>query len=497
MEVSIFSKDGSFITTVKPLDSSELVQASERDDYVRLNFILITPIDIPIGSFIILERNNRKYTIQDTYSLTEEPTNNLYECVFKGELYTLSRVMCRLTTPKVGGGMYRDYKFSLTGNAQTFLLFIVDNLQSIGTPITAGTAKQTGVQTIEFSSWNCLQAISQICETLGCSWFVEAGVLHFDERAVSQFYTFQTGILAGSMQISRARADTEEFYTRVIPYGSTKNLPPRTGVGTTYDGELLSEQRLGLPEGELLENNTELYGVRTIVKEFEQVFPSYTGTVTSTVPPYQFTDLEFPFILNEYLLEGITPKITFLTGHLIGRTFNVSQPEASVFILDTYTETSGEYPNAELTMQIGDAYTLTDIYFPAAYITAAQSQLREVATAYLNKVSSPQCSYEAVLDEQYLQLHNIILQVGDVIRIVSPTMRIDGFYAIKELTCPCFTQKWKCMVKFGTYLPKSLLTRLKDTSFRAANTVSIVQKSIVQNTNITNTIGDSFTWKEF
>lgn len=501
MEVIIFSKTGVPLLTVKPLASSELVQSINGDDYVRLNFVLASALDVPIGAFIILNDTATKYTILDTYRRETAPNDYLYECICSGVIHEFVHAYCLLRTEKPTGGSYVDYTFSLTGNAQTFLQFIVENLQTVGIPIVAGIAKATDTRTILFDTWNCLQACQAIAEELGFGFYVSAGVLHFNSREVNTYHTFQVGILAGIRLLTRFRTETDNLRTCVYGYGATKNLPLRTGAGVTYDGALLTENRLsfvGVSGESKLCKNTELYGIRQDIQEFEEIYPTHTGTVTAIGSSvYGFKDNTFPFDINVYLLVGIPPKLTFLSGLLTGRTFNISQTSGIEFLLDAVTDESGSYPNDAFFPQVGDAYTIFDIYFPEVYLTEAQDRLRQATQAYIDTVSVPQCAYEAKLDPQYILQRGIRLRIGDVVRIVSAEDGLDDLYDIKELTLPCFTSPQDYTIKFGAYLPKSLLTRLKDVAFVNRNTIANIQGNAVTNNSVTNIIGDSFTWKSF
>ena len=501
MEVVIFSKMGGVVTTVKPLESSELVQSIHGDDYVRLNFVLTAALHIPIGCFIILGKTAARYTILDTYRRETSPNNYVYECIFKGIVHEFVNARCLLKTAKPTGGRYTDYQFSLTGDATTFLQFIVNNLQATGIAITVGTAKATATRTIAFNSWDCLQACQAIAEELDFGFYVEAGVLHFNSREVNTYRTLMVGELAGIELLTRFRADTTVLSTCVYGYGSTKNLPARTGAGVTYDGALLTENRLsfvGVDGESKLCKNTALYGIRQEIQEFEEIYPTHTGTVTAIGSSvYGFTDNTFPFDVNDYLLAGIPPKITFLSGLLVGRTFNISQANGIDFLLDAVSDETGGYPNTSFFPQVGDTYTIFDIYFPTVYLTEAQERLKQATQAHLDKVSVPQCAYEAKLDPQYMRLAGVNLLIGDVVRIVSAEDGLDDLYDIKELVTPCFTSPYNYTIKFGAYLPKTLLTRLRDTAFITRNTVDTIQGNTVTNNSVTNIIGDSFTWKQF
>jgi hypothetical protein len=287
----------------------------------------------------------------------------------------------------------------------------------------------------------------------------------------------------------------------VYGYGGTTNMPPRTSdSGITYDSENLTENRLtfsGVDGESKLEKNISLYGRIETVKEFDSIYPTRTGTVSSISSDFKvFMDSGVDFNVNEYLLSGIPPKITFLTGKLIGLTFNISFMNSSKqFTMDLYTDPSGSYPNTLIYPMVGDTYKLFDIFMPESYITAASVLLQAATQEYIDKQSKPLAVYEAEIDEEYIQSKSIVLFLGDLVRIISAPFGIDNTYEIKELTQK-ITKPFQYSIKFGDVIPKSLLTLLKQTNFKVNQSIYSVQNNSVTNNQVTNIAGEDLTWQQ-
>lgn len=501
MYYSIF-RNSLLVTKVEPLDSSELSQKKQSEDVVRLNFILNDYIDIRGGDYISFEKTGQLYYINKAPRVVESPKNYQYECIFEGGLHQLNKTKVFLTTPKTEGGEYHDYKFPLSGNAETFLYFIIDNLNRNGYPYTAGTFKVTDTVNVEFNNWNALQSITQIAAQLGFDWYLAGSTLNFTAKEEVKPFVFQVGRKVGFTQLIRSRIDTESIETIVYGYGATTNMPPRTSDSSiTYDGDLLTENRLsfdGVNGESKLENNTGVYGNVESIQEFNDIYPTRTGVVTSVSSSQDniFYDSTVDFDVNDHLLAGIKPKINFITGKLIGLDFNITFVDSTnEFTLDYYTDESGAYPNDIIFPEVGDQYKLFDISMPLSYIEEASTRLQEATQSYLDNQSKRLELFQGDIDQEFIQLYEIVLNLGDIIRVVSAPFAIDNSYEIKELT-QGITDPNKYSVKFGDVIPKSLLTLLTLNNFSTQQSIYNVQRTSVTNNEVTNITGSDTEWQK-
>lgn len=494
MIYSIF-RNNILIIKVKPNDSSELSQKKQNEDIIRLNFTLDNPIEFKIGDNIVFEKTEQQYYLNKLPRSLESPKNNQYECIFEGPIHELRKTKVFLTT-----GEYKDYKYPLTGNAETFLQFIVNNLNENSSGYTVGSFKDTETTTIDFNNWNVFEAITQLSEELNFSWYLDNKVLHFDENPEESTYVFQVGRLSGFTQLIRTRIESENIETVVYGYGSTENMPPRTAEeGQTYDSPLLTENRLafsGVDGESKLENNVDLFGRIESVQEFDDIKPEFTGVVSEIDETNTriFFDDSIDFDINDQLLAGIFPKITFLTGKLIGLTFNISYELATDKItMDLYSDESGSYPNDLIFAEIDDQYKLFDLVMPEIYVTDASSRLEAATQEYMNTQSNALQSYEGALDKEYIQKGNIVLNLGVKIRVISSAFLIDNLYEIKELI-QSITEPSKYTVKFGDVLIVGLVISIKNNNFNTKQSIYNVSKNSVTNNQVTNIIGETEEW---
>lgn len=505
MIYSIF-RNNELLVNVRPLDTSELVQKKQSEDYIRLLFTLEDYIEVTIGDYISYIKTNQIYFLNKKPKVVESPKNYQYECIFEGSIHELKKTKIFLSTNRFSGGYYKDYKFPLTGNAQTFLDFIVDNLNRNGGGYYAGKYKETGYQTIEFNNWNAFDACVQIANTLGISWYLHGKELNFDEKALDKAYTLQVGRKVGFTSLTRVRVESENLETSVYGYGGSKNMPPRIAdSGATYDSPLLTENRLafvGVNGESKLEKNIDKYGYIESIQEFDDIFPERIGEITaiSTTDPYIFYDDTIDFDIEQQKISGITPKLNFLTGQLIGLTFEIAYDNITKKVtIDSISDETGNYPNAILRPAVGDTYKIFDIVMPASYIDDAVERLQNATQAYIDSQSDALDLYEGQIDEGFIRENDLSLDLGDVIRVISSPFGIDNSYEIKELIQK-ITNPYIYSIKFGNILPKSLVALLKETNFNTEQAVyNISRTTITQNqiTNqITNEIGVDLIWEE-
>jgi hypothetical protein len=474
------------VVGVKPDDNSELSQKKQTEDIIRLNFSLTENVDIRVGDYISFAKTKELYVINDTPRVQERPNDYYYECIFEGSIHNFRKTKVLLNTPKSGGGVYIDYKFSLTGNAQTFLEFIVSNLNRNGGSYIVGKAKDTAYVTIEFNNWNAFDAINEISTALSFAWYLDGMTLNFDEKNVDSTYTFQVGRLTGFTKLTRMRVESEHIITVVYGYGSTLNLPPRT---SGFDSELLSENRLsfvGVDGLSKLEKNTNLYGNIEAIQEFD-IKPERDGVVTAIDSNVQIIyDNTIDFDIELQKLSGSKPKIKFLSGALMGMTFDIAfDLDSKKITMDFYTDSSGVYPNSIIKAAVNDTYDLIDVIMPSIYITDAQTRLRDVTQAYLNEHSINMEVFQGEIDPDVIEASGMVLNIGDLIRVVSTTFMIDNLYEINELV-QGITKPNQYTIKVGDVLPKGLLSRLKNMNFSTQQEIYNIQKNVITTNNIIN-----------
>lgn len=231
-----------------------------------------------------------------------------------------------------------------------------------------------------------------------------------------------------------------------LPYGVTSGIItyPR-GFGTIGQqvgdtGDVLSPE-LPLPVKEVvyLEKNIEKYGVSEDVVIFDDIYPHRTGKVSSinAANPFEFIDSSIDFNLNDYLLPGMTAKVTFNTGQLSGYTFEISEFDNSskkVVLLKSKNERTIDIPSYDLRPAIGDQYVFTDISMPQTYVDAAEELLKAKAKTLLGTISEPQLAYQVVIDPTFIRQKKWMLDIGYLIWVIDRDFNIQRRMRVTQIT---------------------------------------------------------------
>jgi hypothetical protein len=249
-----------------------------------------------------------------------------------------------------------------------------------------------------------------------------------------------------------------------------------------------------------LEKNVDLYGRIESIQEFNDIKPERIGNVTAISNDLNVLfDTGIDFDINLQLLSGISPKINFLSGALLGINFAFTFDYASKRItLSPYIDESGSYPNELIHAQVGDTYTIVDIQMPQSYIDAAILRVQEATQAYIDTQSKDLEVFEGQPDPEFISSNDIILDLGDFIRAVSIPFKIDNTYEIKELI-QNINNPSKYSLKFGDVLPKSLVSSIKSTTFATKQQIYNIERNTYTTNEIVNQVtnisGEELAWQ--
>jgi hypothetical protein len=222
------------------------------------------------------------------------------------------------------------------------------------------------------------------------------------------------------------------FQTRGGTCGNVATLP------LTINANTLTPLLVASPIP-FIEKNVNLYGVIEQTLIYEDIIPSRTGKVTAidAATVYTFIDDSMDFDINEQLLPGLTPKVTFNTGQLAGFTFDIQRYDPIIkefTLLKNKMDTTIDVPSPNFKPVIGDTYVITDINMPVSYLQTAEKILLDRAQKDLDKYASPQVSYSVSLDPKFIKRNNIHLNLGDTVYIQDTELEINKKIRITQLT---------------------------------------------------------------
>lgn len=381
-----------------------------------------------------------------------------YTLQFEGVQYDLFRVTYDLTIDTTMNELQDIQGDSLTGNLRRFMTVLVANANRVFPgKWKLGVCPDTiGDKTLTFGeSDNCLSVLQNLCSQSNFN--VEFDIVQADgiytinlyERVGQTLpYKFEYGKGRGLYDLHRENVSSANIVTRLKVYGSTENitskyradrlcLPGRT-KGQSYIEKAKMVAKYGIFEGR---------------KNFDNVKPTFTGSIESKVDEFSFIDTKFPFDLNDknadgetlYLINGVSAKIHFNTGNLAGYDFEVKSYDHAThkFTLIKTTDDRGDvFPSetsAAFQFGLGDEYKVLDIAYSPEIEAQAEAELAEVGNKYYDQNCQPKVQYGLSVTKAYLEkivgtpdsITNVFAP-GDYLHVVDKDIDVDKAIRIKS-----------------------------------------------------------------
>lgn len=391
------------------------------DDTVTLEVVSTFLIDFEKGDKIKIDSD--WYTIRTTVERTKNSEDQYnYSITLYGCIYDLMKVMFRDTDVN---GRSTSLTFDLTYSIKDFVKVIIYNMNRDYPGEWVFDDKdcpETKPKTVSFSCQNCLQTLQNECKDFDVDFQITTdkdGIHHIKIGKFGSVVTppngekyFQWGRGHGLFTLVEGKVDDKAIITRMYGEGGTNNIP------TAYRNY---SERLQLPYPQRLNKHDHKLSDGTVVKaktmqigctddnkryiedaalskkigveedaiQNDDIYPRRTGKVTALGDDvYTFMDDTMDFDLKAsnsngttYLIDGTSAKITFITGRLAGREFELHDYDHSAkkFILKPYKDARGlVFPTSNTTafqIREGDQYKITDIIMPDSYIEDAEEDL--------------------------------------------------------------------------------------------------------------------------
>jgi len=405
---------------------------------VSLTVESAVPLELTIGDYAVIF--GERYTINQLPN-PEKKGDRRFVTTIKMESaqYDLLRVQFFNTDVS---GFNTSPDFTLTGNLAFFCGVVVNNANRVFSgQWSTGSMSSTGDKTISFNEDNCLGALQKICQEFETEFKVSQSS---DNKSITigtfgsiLGTTFEYGKGKGLYNLSRQTLNDKSVVNRLYLFGGTKNIPPN------YRN---FSQRLTIQGGYIQDNaSISAFGIIEGVKTYEDIFPKRKGTVTFVGGQLVFADESMNFDIKDSLIEGMTAKVSFVSGGLSGYTFDVKKYDAALkaYTLMPFQDERGlELPSATLpgfTIDVGDEYILENILLPSSYITEAETKLLSEGQIFLDQNKAPRVQYSLTFDEYYFKdlysqsgITNVF-EVGDYVTIndedlsiINGTTRIIG-----------------------------------------------------------------------
>lgn len=420
MELKIYNRKGMLKLTVSPSDNSTRQKRLMGDHMLGLSFTAFECVPLEVYDYVDFE--GVRFWITEEYAPKQTSTVEWeYDCKF----YGIESLMRQALVLKLVDGE-NDPIFSLTAPAREHMALIVANInrQMGTTDWKVGEVLSTENLTLDYEGTYCDEALSMLADVAKTEFWTDGMTVNlcrceYGDEAV-------LGYDNGLVSLERDSADNVKFFTRLFPIGSTRNIDP----------EEYGYSRLQLPSRRsYVEQNTQ----QGIVEHYERdafsgIYPRRIGTLSSVRSEqhtgedgepftiYYVKDTSLTFDPNSYEIGGLVKQMTFQSGELNGRDFEVNydtkKREFEIITQWPYDDDT-QLPGGLLIPKVGDEYILWNIRMPKEYYTLAEQEFAEAVDEYLLEHDQDRYVYKGRTDYVEVARRRLTLDVGRRVRLES------------------------------------------------------------------------------
>ena len=302
MVLTIYDKYGTARTDISPGDGSTQQKEVQGDNVLTLSFTHYEHIPLDVNDYVDFE--GERYWLTEKYAPAQKSGGEWsYDVKFYGIESLIKRFLVLETTDNNA-----EPVFTLTATPREHVAMVVkciNNGMGHTTDWKVGQVDGTDLIVIDYEGKYCDEALKEIAEKVGGSaeWWVEGQTVNICRCEHGEEIILGYG--NGLTSLERDTGNTNKFYTRLFPIGSTRNI----------DAEKYGHSRLMLPGGrQYVELHTDEYGIYDHYEKdaFSGIYPRRTGEVSSVRSEnvkdddgnaftiYYFKDSTLNFDPNEY-----------------------------------------------------------------------------------------------------------------------------------------------------------------------------------------------------
>lgn len=420
MELKVYNRKSVLKLTVSPSENSTRQKRLMGDHVLGLSFTAFECVPLEVYDYVDFE--GVRFWITEEYAPKQTSTVEWeYDCKF----YGIESLMRQALVLKIVDGE-NDPIFSLTAPAREHMALIVANInrQMGTTDWKVGEVLSTENLTLDYEGTYCDEALSMLADAAKTEFWTDGMTVNlcrceYGDEAV-------LGYDNGLVSLGRESADNVKFFTRLFPIGSTRNIDP----------DEYGYSRLQLPSRRsYVEQNTQ----QGIVEHYERdafsgIYPRRIGTLSGVRSEqhtdddgepftiYYVKDTSLTFDPNSYEIGGLVKQMTFQSGELNGRDFEVNYDtktrEFEIITQWPYDDDT-QLPGGLLIPKVGDEYILWNIRMPKEYYTLAEQEFAEAVDEYLLEHDQDRYVYKGRTDYVEVARRRLTLDVGRRVRLES------------------------------------------------------------------------------
>lgn len=465
MELKIYNRKGALKLTVSPSDNSTRQKRLMADHVLSLSFTAFECV--PLEVYDYADFGGVRFWVMEEYAPTETST---VEWEYDVRFYGIESLIKQALVLKLVDGE-NDPIFSLTAPAREHMALIVANInrQMGTTDWKVGEVVATENITLDYEGTYCDEALSKLADAAKTEFWTDGMTVNLCRCEYGEEVTL--GYENGLVSLERMSADNIKFFTRLFPIGSTRNIDP----------EVYGYSRLQLPgHRTYVEQNTQ----QGIVEHYERdafsgIYPRRVGTVSEVRSEqrtgddgkpftiYYVKDASLTFDPNSYEIAGLVKQMTFQSGELNGRDFEVNydtkKREFEIITQWPYDDDT-QLPGGLLVPKAGDEYILWNIHMPKEYYALAEQEFAAAVDDYMQEHDLDRYVYKGRTDYVDVAQRRLTLDVGQRVRLESDEYFPGAGYRTSRITS--ITQNVQCPseidIEVSDVLGKGALEKIDD-----------------------------------
>ncbi|MCQ2105944.1 MAG: tail fiber domain-containing protein [Fibrobacter sp.] len=380
-----------------------------KEDFVTIPFSALEYQEFKKGSYATID--GVRFEVTDNYKPTWNGRTGGYDYSLRLDAwYFQAKGIITKLQPASGNC---EVAFKMTTTLQRQASIIVANFAAAGmgtiTCSVDDSVKDAGTSKfLEYNATGLIDAITMIAEAWNCEWWFEGSVLHFGK---CESGTAENLVVGGNVSDYRPGGSSKSATTRLIAFGSTRNLPKsyRNNGSPVQDGVI--QKRLMMPSDTPYLDKVAGLNPKEIVEEvviFDGIYPRFTSAVSSveTYTPevgegeeqktyYRISTNDFTFS-DDFILPGETLRVEFTSGPLSGFTFEArfnpknvdpSDDGYQMFEIIVNQDYGIELPNGSLHPAPGNSFILTGWdstrIEDLGLVANAENELKQCAQSYM------------------------------------------------------------------------------------------------------------------
>ena len=430
MVLTIYDKYGQVKAEVAADDSSTQQKEVQGDNVLTLSFTYYEHVALDVND--CTDFMGERYWLTEKYKPAQKSEG---EWEYDLKLYGIESLVGRFLVLETTDGDAEPV-FTLTATPREHVAMIVkcinDGMDHT-TDWKVGQVDGTELVVIDYEGKYCDEALKEIAEKVGgkAEWWIEGQTVNVCRCEHGDEITLGYG--KGLTSLERDTSNTNKFYTRLFPIGSTRNIAP----------EKYGHSRLMLPGGQKYEElHTDEYGIHDHYEKdaFSGIYPRRTGTVSgvravdtrdedgNAFTIYYFRDDTLNFDPNDYELAGETKRVSFQGGELAGLgtdddhyfevNYDSDTREFEIITIWPYDDDT-QLPGGNLVPKAGDTYILWNVRMPDEYYPLAEEEFLTAVNEYNEEHWRDIGVYKAPTDHVWIEDNKADLYVGRRVKLES------------------------------------------------------------------------------